>query len=78
MGTVSQPHSMSLLDALAQAVQAVREVRPVAARTDIAAIASDLEARVCGHWGTDHGITATEMTATARDVKASAATSLMG
>lgn len=75
MGTVSQPHSMSLLDALAQAV---REVRPVAARTDIAAIASDLEARVCGHWGTDHGITATEMTATARDVKASAATSLMG
>ena len=54
-------------------VFAVRDVLPAAGRLDAKAIAVELDKGLRAYWGPDHGITTSEMLATARDIKTSAA-----
>ncbi|MHA7279628.1 hypothetical protein ACX80H_07730 [Arthrobacter sp. MDT2-2] len=54
-------------------VFAVRDVLPAAGRLDAKAIAVELDRGLRAYWGPDHGITTSEMLATARDIKTSAA-----
>lgn len=51
--------------------RAVRDIRPSAGRMTVEAIAVELDKGLCTYWGPDHGITSTEMRATARDIKTS-------
>jgi hypothetical protein len=54
---------------LAEALRhAVQDVRPHIGARSCEALAAELEARLTVHWGPDHGITAAEMLATARDI----------
>jgi hypothetical protein len=58
-------------------VFAVRDVLPAAGRLDAKAIAVELDKGLRAYWGPDHGITTSEMLATARDIKTSAATATL-
>ncbi|BBE23484.1 hypothetical protein MN0502_23670 [Arthrobacter sp. MN05-02] len=52
-------------------VYAVRDVLPAAGTLDAKAIALELDKGLRTYWGPDHGITTSEMLATARDIKTS-------
>lgn len=52
-------------------VYAVRDVLPAAGALDAKAIALELDKGLRAYWGADHGITTSEMLATARDIKTS-------
>lgn len=54
----------SLCDAVARAV---RETAPASGLLDQERVADDLEKRISAYWGPDHGISRTELLATARD-----------
>ncbi len=51
--------------------QAVRDLRPLAAGMDTQALAAELEHRISTYRGPGHGLSWTELTATARDVQTS-------
>ncbi|WP_394250715.1 hypothetical protein [Arthrobacter pityocampae] len=57
---------VSVADAL---VLAVRDIRARIAGMDNAAVALELDRLLTHYWGPEHGITAHEMLATARDIK---------
>lgn len=52
-------------------VFAVRDVLPTAGVMDPKTIAVELDKGLRTYWGPDHGITTTEILATARDIKTS-------